>query len=123
MNDADKDNRVYLWHIRDAIKRIEDYTATGEEQFLKSSMIQNAVVWNIGVIGEAVRSISKWLKDAHPEIPWVKIAAMRHRVIHEYFNINLKLVWDVVEKEIPLLKSQVKTILKELESTGPQRGG
>ena len=115
MKDGDKDNRVYFLHIRDSIQRIEKYTTSGKTVFLQDEMIQNAVVWNIGTIGEAVRNVSKSLRDIHPEIPWAKIAAMRNKVIHEYFKVNLDLVWQVVETEIPVLKTQIDAIIKELE--------
>lgn len=117
MKDAGKDNTVYLRHILDAVARIERYTQDGKERFFADELIQNAVVWNIGVIGEAVRAMSQGLKDVHPDIPWLKIAAMRHRLIHEYFNINLDLVWDVVEKELPILKPKIEDMLSELGSS------
>jgi len=94
VKDEDKDNRVYLRHILEAIGRIESFTKAGRDQFYESELQQNAVIWNIGVIGEATRQISNWLRDAHPGIPWQEIVAMRNRLVHEYFNVDLALVWD-----------------------------
>jgi uncharacterized protein with HEPN domain len=114
MKDELKDNRIYFRHIIDAIERIERYTEDGKEEFLESEMIQNAVIWNIGVIGEAVRQVSNWLKESHPDIPWQQMISMRNRLVHEYFNINPDLVWEVVETHLPLFKAQAQAILKEL---------
>lgn len=115
MKDDEKDNRVYFWHIMDAISRIESYTEGGRESFYQSELIQNGVVWNLGVIGEALRQVSNWLKELHPEIPWQQIISMRNRLVHEYFNVNLDLIWEAVEVELPSFKTQVEAILKELE--------
>ncbi len=117
MKDDQKDNRVYFQHIRDAISRIESYTENGREEFFRSELVQNAVVWNIGVIGEAARQVSNWLKDLHPEIPWQQITSMRNRLVHEYFNVNLNLVWEVVEQNLPLFKAQVEAMLGKLEDS------
>ena len=116
MKDEEKDNRVYFLHITDAISRIEGFTDGRREKFFQSELIQNAVVYNIGIIGEAAGQVSNWLKESHPEVPWQQITSMRNRLVHEYFNVNLNLVWEVVERDIPLLKAQVEAILEELES-------
>jgi uncharacterized protein with HEPN domain len=115
VRDDQKDNRIYLWHIRDAIRRIESHTEGGEEDFFQSEIVQNAVLWNIGIIGEASRQVSDWLKESHPEVPWQQIIAMRNRIVHEYFNVDLNLLWQVVERNVPVLKVQVEDILRELE--------
>lgn len=117
MKDEDKDNRVYLRHILEAIGRIESFTKAGRDQFYESELQQNAVIWNIGVIGEATRQISNWLRDAHPGIPWQEIVAMRNRLVHEYFNVDLALVWEVVARDILSFRSQVESILVELEGS------
>lgn len=92
MKEDRKDNQVYFWHIRDAINRIEQFTRGGREQFFQSELIQGAVVWNLGIIGEAVRQVSASLKELHPEVPWRQITSMRNRLVHEYFNVDLDLV-------------------------------
>ncbi|HEU0020925.1 MAG TPA: DUF86 domain-containing protein [Dehalococcoidia bacterium] len=115
MRDDQKDNRVYFWHIRDAINRIEQFTQGGREQFFRSEMVQGAVVWNLGIIGEAVRQVTASLKASHPGVPWQQVISMRNRLVHEYFNVDLELVWNVVAIELPHLKAQVEVILEELE--------
>ena len=114
MRDTDKDNAVYLRHILDAVGRIERDTAEGKPKFFESDLIQRAVLYDIAVIGEAARNISNWLKQAHPEVPWVQIISMRNRVVHEYFNVGLDLVWRAVETELPELKAYASAMLAEL---------
>jgi uncharacterized protein with HEPN domain len=111
-----KDDRIYLLHVRDAIQRIFKYTADGEEAFFADSKTQDAVVRNLEIIGEAVKNLSPALRDANPEIPWKRIAGMRDKMIHEYFGVNLRLVFDVVRLELPNLKERIATILKHLQS-------
>jgi uncharacterized protein with HEPN domain len=87
-----KDDRVYLWHIRDCIDRILDYTRDGQGVFLADTKTQDAVIRNLEIIGEAVKNISGDLKSVYPDIPWQRIAGMRDRMIHEYFGVNLQIV-------------------------------
>jgi len=106
-----KDDRPTLLHIRDAIGKIEEYTNKGEESFFSDSKTQDAVVRNIEIIGEASKNLSSEIKKMNSEIPWKKITGMRDKVIHEYFGINLKVVWNVVKRELPSLKKTVEEIL------------
>ena len=118
MKDEDKDNSVYFHHILDAIDRIENFTEDGRDTFFESVMEQNAVLWEVSLIGEATRNVSQWLKDAHSEIEWSQIIGMRNRLVHEYFNVDLELVWDVVENDLPRFKAQAQIILDELLQSG-----
>ena len=74
-------------------------------------MTQDAVVRNLEVMGEAVKSVSEATRQAHPELPWSEIARTRDRVIHGYFRVDLDIVWKVVEKELPTLRGQVAALL------------
>lgn len=114
MTKEGKDDKVYLQHVRDAIDRILKYTAVGKQQFLKDEMMQDAVIRNIGIVGEAVRHLSPAVTNLHPEIPWKQITAMRNKMIHDYFGVRLDLVWDVVERDLPGFRKQVEEILEEL---------
>jgi uncharacterized protein with HEPN domain len=71
-------------------------------------------VRNLEIIGEATKRISGSLKDAHPDISWKPIAGMRDKLIHDYFGINLQLVWDVVDRDLPALKLKVTQLLHSL---------
>ena len=107
-----KDDRVYLLHIRDSVQRIFQYTAAGKAVFFSETIIQDAVIRNLEIVGEAVKNISDKIRLSYPEVPWKQIAGMRDKIIHEYFGVNLDLVWDAVEKDLPSLAEKVETILK-----------
>ncbi len=106
-----KDDRVYLLHIRDAIRGVLRYTAGGREAFFSDEMTQDAVVRKLEVIGEATKHLSEPFRSAHPEVPWKRMAGMRDKVIHEYFGVDLQLVWDVVRTELPNLLSRIEGFL------------
>jgi len=108
-----KDATVYLRHVRDAIARIERYTAQGREVFFQDSMVQDAVIRNLEVIGEAVRSLPPEVKRQHPEIPWRSITALRNVLIHEYFGVDLEIVWRVVQRRLPNLKRHIGSMLAD----------
>ena len=112
------DDLPYVKHILDSINDIEDSTRNlSKGEFKESKDIRDAVVRRLEVIGEAAKNISKNLKEAHPEIAWRKIAGTRDVMIHAYFNVDLDIVWEIVKKDMPILKNQIFKIQKELEET------
>ncbi len=115
MKDARKDHRVYLLHIRDAIRRILTYTAGGRQAFMADSQIQDAVIRNIEIIGEATKNVAQSFRVAHPNVPWKGMAGMRDKVIHDYFGVNLEIVWGAVQDTLPGLQQKIETILQEQE--------
>ena len=101
----------FIDHIEESIKNIEEYTKeVNKENFLKDKKLQDAVVRRLEVIGEAVRNIPLEFRAKYPEIKWKKIAGMRDFLIHEYFGVDLELVWEVVEKDLPTLKLELQKI-------------
>jgi len=109
-----KDDRTYLLHILDAIEKIKRYTATVDiGSFSNDDMMIDAVVRELEIIGEASRNLSDSFQDDHSEIPWYKIKAMRNVLIHEYFGINLKVVWDTCKNDMPSLTTFIERVLRK----------
>jgi uncharacterized protein with HEPN domain len=104
---------AYLKHARDALLSMKEYTAAGREAFFASKMIQDAVLRNLEVVGEAVKGLAPETLDYAPEVPWRRIAGMRDQLIHHYFGVDLEVVWRVVEVEIgPLLQALERVIAR-----------
>lgn len=104
-------DETYISHIAEAIEKIEGYV--GEltyEQFLKDNKTLDAVIRQLEIIGEVANNISEEFQNAHPELPWSKIISMRNRLIHEYFGVNEEIVWDTIEKKLPVLKKQIEEL-------------
>lgn len=108
-----REDRERLLHILEAIERVEKYAAHGQETFRRDELIQNWMVRHIQVIGEAARVLSRQFREQHVEIPWSDIIGMRHVMVHEYFGIDLDIVWQVVSADLPDLKRKIEIILKE----------
>ena len=103
-----------LEHILTAISHVENYVDGITEEQLRDDMLHlHATIYNVQIIGEAVFKLSKEFKQQHPQTPWAVIEKMRHILVHDYFRINFEVLWDVVTKDIPLLKSQVLLYLSE----------
>ena len=103
-----RNDRTYLAHIRDAIETIEEYLkGVTYEQFTSSKMIIDAVVRELEIIGEASNNLSPQFKQENPKIQWRRMKDMRNFLIHEYFGVNTKVVWDTCKNDIPLFKSFV----------------
>lgn len=115
-----KDDRERLLDMQEAIGRIERYAAAGREHFDRDELIQVWVIHHLQLIGEAARAVSPALRENRPEVPWSKITGMRNILVHHYFGIDLDIVWSVVERELPSLKTQVEAMLEE---AAPPPGG
>jgi uncharacterized protein with HEPN domain len=107
-----KDNSVFLNYILDAINQIEEYTEyLTYEEFLEKRLIQDAVIRQLEIIGEATKNISPSTTENYPLIPWKEIAGMRDKLIHVYFGVDLDEVWNTTKRDIPELKTVIETIL------------
>lgn len=100
--------------IRDmveAIHRIEKYASHGRKAFDADELIQVYVLHYLQILGEAAYKISPAFQESHPEIPWKVIQGMRHILVHDYFQVDLKVVWGVVERDLPDLEEKLRVIL------------
>lgn len=111
-----KDDTVFLRHILDSSNKVEEYIGNvTETSFHQNTLIQDGVIRQIEIIGEAAGRISKALRDSYPNIPWQDISGMRNKLIHEYFGVNLQAVWLTATNDVPSLKKEVQKILSELK--------
>jgi uncharacterized protein with HEPN domain len=109
-----RDLRQRLHDILEAISQIEEQRANGKTVFDGSPLVQTWMVHHLMIIGEAVRSIDPATRQKYPSIPWRQIAGMRSILVHDYFHINQEIVWETVEKHVPVLKEQVQQVLASL---------
>ncbi len=107
-----KDDTVYLHHISDAITQIQSYLHEKSlEEFITNKMLQDAVVRQLEIIGEASKNLSESFRLLHPQIPWSQIVGMRNRIAHDYLNVDMDIVWDIVTHDLPSLKQNVTELL------------
>jgi uncharacterized protein with HEPN domain len=85
----------------------------GEAAFASNRTAQDAVLRNLQILSESTQRLSQEAKDKHPEIDWRGIAAFRNRLVHDYFNIRLDIVWQIIEKDVPPLRAAVEQLLSE----------
>ena len=108
----------YLAHIIQATQRIQQYTEDIDEVgFLANELVQDAVIRNIEIIGEASNNIDKYHQDfakLHPELPLVFAYEMRNAVAHGYFKVDLEIVWKTIKKDLPELAQQTQNVLNQL---------
>ena len=110
-----RDDSIYLRHILDAIAKIESYLeAVNQNEFLTHSLIQDGVIRQIEIIGEATKNLSSDFRETYAHTAWQDIAGMRDKLIHQYFGVDLEIVWLSVKEDIPDLKEEVEKILLNL---------
>ena len=110
-----RDPRERLRDILEAIERIERYASRGREVFEGEELVQTWILRHLQIIGEAARAMPDELRSIAPEIPWSQVVGMRHVLVHDYFGIDVELVWNAVERDVPALKGAVQRILKRLD--------
>ena len=106
-----KDDSIYIDHILLSINNILIYTkAISKEDFAKNTLIQDAVIRNFEIIGEATKKISPDFKKVNFEVPWKEMAGMRDKLIHDYIGIDIQVIWDTIQQDLPNLQKIIKGI-------------
>ena len=114
MREASKDI-IRLEHIIQAIERIKRYTLGKRfDDLVKDDMMYYAVVKNIEIIGEAANLLKNEFKSEHPDTQWKLITGMRNYIVHEYYQVDNTVIWDVIQNDLPYLEAQIKDYLKNL---------
>lgn len=107
-------DKIRLQHILDAIEAIEDYTAgVTYATFAENQMMLSATLHQLEVIGEASNRLSEALLLEHGHIPWARIIGLRNFIVHEYFGIDDKNIWNIITYNLPVFKNQIKSIVEK----------
>ncbi len=116
MSETEKPLRTWFFYVEDMQDFAEKVLAYTEgltyEQFIDSGITYDAVLRNLELIGEAARNVPDEVRNAHPEIPWRMIVALRNRLIHAYLGIDNETIWSVIQDSVPLLLEQLAEITK-----------
>jgi len=111
---ARREQRLRLWDMQDAAQKILDRTTDGRAVFMHDELIQVWVVHHLEIIGEAATHVSRAIRESHPEVDWIAITGTRNQLAHGYFDVDLGLIWETVDRDIPLLLAQVTRILESM---------
>jgi uncharacterized protein with HEPN domain len=112
-----RNDQERLHDILEAISQIEKYQIQGQAEFQQNELIQVWIVHHLQIIGETSSSLSQKFIAKHSRVSWAQIIAFRNILIHEYFRVDLKTVWKIIERDLPNLKSQVEDILRSQDIT------
>ena len=112
-----KEDIVYLRHIFDAISRIDEYTQTmNYNDFASNHLVQDGVIRQIEIMGEATKKLSESIRNKYPDVPWKDMAGMRDKLIHHYFGVDMEAVWDTTKKDVPVLREKIESIIEAEET-------
>jgi len=108
-----RDDRLYIHHVLDCLRRIQRYCQDGKEAFFSAELVQDAVLRNLQTLAESTKRISDDLKVGHPEVDWRAVAGFRNVLVHDYLGIDLERIWEIVSIHLPMLRSQMEAIRRE----------
>ena len=111
-----KDSGIFIQHIVESIQKIEEFTqGLTKSDFMRNVQVQDATIRRLEIIGEATKNLPQEFKRKYSDIRWNDIAGMRDKLIHHYFGVDLKITWNVIRKDIPILKEKILSILPDLK--------
>lgn len=108
-----REDAVYLRHILECIRRIEENAVGGRAEFMESHTLQDAVLRNLQTMAESTQRLSAPLKASHSEVEWASIAALRNVLVHNYLGTDLGTIWEIARRDVPRLKSAVLAMLED----------
>ena len=117
-----RNDRERLLDIIEAIERIERHVRGGRGAFAGQELVQVWVIHNLEIVGEAARGVSEDLRRRRPDVLWREVVAMRNVLAHGYFGIDVERVWATVEKDLPKLKEQIRSIVAEIPAELDESG-
>jgi len=108
-----KDDLVYIDHIFDCIRKIKEFSSgLTFNEFKTNELVQDAIIRNIEIIGEASKKVSSDTKQTYYKIAWKEISGIRDKLIHDYMGIDVEVVWKTIKEDIPTLEKLIAEILK-----------
>ena len=111
---SNRTDKEFLYDIQEAIRRIRSYThGMTYKEFLADTRTQDAVIRNLEIIGEATKKLSEGLRNRYPSVPWKEMAGARDRLIHNYFGVDIEVVWKISTAELSDLTLQITKILSK----------
>ncbi len=113
-------SRQWIFRVKDilkAIEKIERYMdGISLAKFKQNELVIDAVVRNFEIIGEASKSIPRSIQHVYPDIPWKEMKGMRDVLIHEYFGVDIKILWHAAKKNLPILRKQLEMLLQSVKA-------
>lgn len=106
-----KDTANLLLDMLQAIEAIEVYATPNYEAFLADEKTQDAIMFNLVILGEAANRITQEFQEAHPEIPWSSMIGTRNIIVHSYDQVKLQIVWDIISRDLSKLKSSLRPLI------------
>jgi len=110
-----RSDNILLFDILECCERITGYIdGISKDQFEQNFLLQDALIRKIEVIGEATKGLSEEVRAVNPDVPWRKMMGIRDRIVHQYFKVDLDVIWQTVTSDIPALKSKITPIYDDL---------